>query len=350
MTYRFHPKKSLIMILFLVVLSISGCATQAPITTEQPQEVTEETRSPQIDDTTAVPTPTTAMSIVHFAAGPEADSFQVNQIQSALEELIIDSEQLLVVDTGISPEEVTDDVVVVIGVGHDLDLVNLAASAPQTHFVTVDHPGAEPTTNLSVIGDPLVDRQHQSFLAGYLAALVSSDYKVAALIPSDSDQSNVILDAFLIGVRFYCGICKPLYPPYENFPQHEMLPVENAADGFRPVIDTLVMRGVEVLYLPGELHSPQILTYLADTGIKVVSDQSPDVTRNNWVGTVEVDPGPALVALWPDLTAGAEGVRKSSSLTLLDVETGLLSAGRRRVFDQMLADLQAGLVLPQSVP
>lgn len=350
MTNRVFLKKIGVFLLLLAALSFSGCATQTEITPAQTEVVLEETLTPQADDTAVLPTPTQAADVVLFAADPKADPFMASQTRAALEGLIVDGEQMLVVATSITPEEVTEYVKVVVGVGPELDLASLAAAAPQTHFVAVDHPEVMPSANLSVIGDPLVDQQHQSFLAGYLAALVSSDYKVAALIPSDSQQSNLMLDAFLIGSRFFCGICKPLYPPYNSFPEWETLPVESAADGFQPVVDGLVAYGVEVLYLQGELHSTQILTYLGDAGIKVVSDRSPDVGRNNWVGTVTADPGPALTSLWPDLMAGAEGTRKPSSLVLIDTEAGLVSDGRMRVFDQMLADLQAGLVLPQSVP
>jgi len=350
MVFQISLKKTVSVLLLMVVLGIVGCTTQTPITTEQPEEVLEETLTPTAVDTAAVPTATQSISDVLFAAGPDADPFQAAQIQTALDALILDGEQRLVVESGISPDQVTDNVEVVVGVGPGLDLANLAAAAPQTQFVSVGQPGVVPSTNLSVIGDPLIDQQHQSFLAGYLAALTSSDYKVAALIPSDSEQTDIMLDSFLIGTRFFCGICKPLYPPYNTFPMWETLPVEDATDGFQPVVDALVNNGVEVLYLQGELQSPQILTYLADAGVKVVSDQNPDVTRNNWIGTVAADPGAALAALWPDLMAGAGGTRKASSLTLIDTEAGLLSDGRRRLFDQMLVNLQAGLVLPQSVP
>ena len=350
MTYRFKLKKSWIVLLVLVVLSICGCATQTPVTTDQPEEVLEETPTTQIEDKTAVPTSTQAIPVILLIIDPEADPFLVEQTQSALEMLIADGEQTLVRDTGIPPEQDMNNVEIVVGVGPELGLASLAASAPQTYFVSIGDPVVEPSPNMSVIGDPLIDQRYQSFLAGYLAALVSSDYKVAGLVPSEGDLSSIMLDAFRIGTRFYCGICKPLYPPYNSFPQSESLPVENSSDGFQPVVDALAANSVEVLYLQGELQSQQILTYLADAGIMVVSDQSPDVIRNNWVGTVVVDPGPALVTLWPDLIEGAEGVRKASSIALIDTETGLLTEGRRHVFDQMLADLQAGLVLPQSVP
>jgi hypothetical protein len=155
-----------------------------------------------------------------------------------------------------------------------------------------------------------------------------------------------MIDAFVVGAEFFCGVCNPLYPPYENYPQWERLSPENAAEGFQPAVDALIIKGVEVLYIQNELATPEMLTYLADKAVKIVGDGAPDAVRNNWLGTVTTDPGPALIELWPDLLAGTGGAQLPSVMTLTDKDAGLVSEGRLRMFDEMANALETGMVAP----
>ena len=129
-----------------------------------------------------------------------------------------------------------------------------------------------------------------------------------------------------------------------------MLSVENLTSGFEPVIDSLVNYGVEVFFIPDVLVSSELLSYVASFGLKVVSDGEPDMARNNWVGTVTVNKGEALIELWPQIISKSEGVKVPGGILLTDTDAGLVSEGRSRLFDEMAADLQAGLVSPVSVP
>lgn len=333
------------------MLGMAACSpeTADPVTpsTEETEVVTQSVEEP---DPAPSPTPSPEPPVVLFVVGENADDWMVDRLQAILGELTAESSLGLVVQEGLTGGSLPQNARVVVGVNFDGDPAGLAASNPGTSFVFVDQVEAVPGTNLSVIGDPAIDQQRQSFMAGYLAALVSSDYKVAGLIPSDHSLSAVMTDAFVVGVEFFCGVCNPLYPPFQNFPQWELLPVESAADGFQPAVDTLVINGVEVLYVQGSLASPELLTYLVDRNIKVVSDEVPDTLRNNWVGTVTTDPGPALIEIWPDLLAGSGGVQVPSAIALTDTNAGLISEGRLRLFEEMADELEAGLVSPETTP
>ena len=338
-----------IFFLFLVILLVACTpgALQATMTPEAPVEV-----SPQPVETEPAETQivSSEQSVILLAADSEADSAVVSQIQAVLENLVSTSEHSLIIEENFSQILITPDVLVVVVVGSVQDLPEIAAANAQVMFVMVGYSQGQPAENVFVIGDSLLDQQHQAFMAGYLSALASGDYKVAALIPSDADQSDMMLDAFLTGVRFHCGICRPLFPPYNTFPQWEMLASENAVQGFQTSIDTLVNNGVEVLYVPQLLHSPELFAYLSELGVKVVSDASPESPWNNWVGTVTTNPAAVLVSLWPEVIDGTDGVQVPSSIAVIDTGSGLLTEGRRYLFDEMAENLRMNLVLPESVP
>ena len=345
-----HLKLSHWIFWAILILSVASCAPNTDVPTESPAETQ---GAADVTDTVSPTLTATAVElepIVVLVASPEADPTGVAQTESALLSLTQDSELMVEIRENLSPGMLTTNVKIVVGVGPGLDLNNLAADAPQTAFVAIDAPDAVPANNVSVIGDPVVDQQRQAFMAGYLAALVSEDYKIAAIVPSGTDSTNQIVDAFVIGARFFCGICQPKYPPYNTFPQWETMSADNAVNGFRSTVDPLIANGVEILYLHGSMASPELLTYLAESSVKVVGVQSPATERNNWVGTIARDPGPALVELWPQLLNGTGGTQIPVSVTLMDTVAGLISEGRYRLFEEMTADLEAGLVSPSAAP
>ncbi len=98
-----------------------------------------------------------------------------------------------------------------------------------------------------------------------------------------------------------------------------------------------------------EVSEELLLDPALGLGMKVISDGDPDLARNNWVGTVTVDQGTALAGLWPSLISNAEGVQIPGAIILTNTDAGLVSEGRRRLFDEMAADLQAGLVSPINI-
>jgi hypothetical protein len=74
------------------------------------------------------------------------------------------------------------------------------------------------------------------------------------------------------------------------------------------------------------------------------------MARNNWVGTVRPDRGAALLDVWDEILSESSGVKIPASITLVDTEAGWVSEGRLRLFENMSADLDAGMVSTEYVP
>jgi len=336
------------LISIFLLVSLTSCATGALTSTEQTVEtdtaVSESTPTATVQAHTSTPAVPTALLISAEGANPNT----VTQTQTTLESLAGTYGLTLEVYADISPEVVAPNVAFVVGVGSGLDFGGLASSFPETKFIIIGSPNAVTGENLSVIGDPTIEAQHQAFMAGYLAAVISSDYKVGGLFSADASAEDI--DAFVIGAEFFCGLCKPQYPPYNDFPQTETVSPDSGINAFQSVVDTLVSSGIEVLYLQGALVSPESLTYLSDRGVKVISDSPPDMPRDNWVGTVSPDPASALPIVWEEVLAGSSGVQVPAPIALYDTDAGLVSEGRLRLFNDMAADLEAGLIATNIVP
>lgn len=335
------------VIAFLFLFGLSACRPGNGDITPTPSEAGSEgqTETPLVTES---PTPTTAIPAVIFTWSPEADPDLVAMTQTVVETLAAGSGLQVLVYDNLTPELIHSGVRIVVGVR--VDLTGLAAGNPAVQFVAVDSPTVVPGANLSVIGDPVLDKQRQAFMGGYLAALVSEDYKVAGLLASDQATTTEEVNAFVIGARFFCGLCNPKYPPYNRFPQWETLPKGSTAGAYQTVADGFINLGVEVVYIGDGVSSTELTGYFAGVGLKVVSANGPDQPHEKWVGTVILDPAPSLAGLWTDLVAGKGGQALPMSVALVDTEAGLVSEGRMRLFDEMLVELEAGKALPEFTP
>ncbi len=330
----------------LLIVALSACAPDS-MTPAQPSEAMLTTEAPAVTDT-QTPTSTPSVPTVLLVYSAEADSLALSQTQTALTTLSEQNGLTLVTSDAFTPELMTPNVEIVVGVGGGVGLNDLSSSFPDVRFVTINAPEAIPADNLFVIGDPAVRQEREAFMAGYLAAVISSDYKVGGLFSSEANAD--VLNAYVIGAEYFCGTCRPSYPPYNNFPTWDFLSPGTSESGFQPVVDNLVNYGVEILYLQGELIAPALLSYLSDVGVLVVSDSPPDMARSNWVGTVQPDFGAGLENIWDDVLGESSGMRMPASITLTDMEAGWVSEGRMRLFENMSAELDAGLVSTEYVP
>jgi hypothetical protein len=334
----------------VLLIGLAACSPDAPAVDVPPTEPVIEATLPSVTEVPATPPTPDVPPTVLLVTGAEVEPFLIAQTQSLLADLADEASMRLVSLEGLSPEMLTPEVQVVVGVGQNLDLNTIAANAPNVSFLAIGDPAAVVADNLSVIGDLLNDARQQAFMAGYLSALISSDNKIAALIPEGNPSRDLLAESYVVGARFFCGLCQPIFPPYNAFPQWEALPSSLRDNEFRPTVNKYSNIGVDVVYVHGDLISPELLAYLDELDIKVVSDRAPDIQRSNWVGTITADPTPALEALWPDLFMAAPGKRMSSAIVLTDRETGLVSEGRYRLFETMVAEIQAGLVSVEITP
>lgn len=355
MFIRMHEFNNYLLLLGLVLILALAACTPGVAESEDPtpevETATPVIEVPQIEATQADPvSPPTALFVSLESRDAGFNPAIISQLENRLETLSAESGLELVVLDTISPEAITTEVQVVIGVGANHDLNGLAAGFPGVQFLAIGDPGASIADNLSVIGDPSNEIRQKAFIAGYATALISVDFKIAGLIPADVPDPELVGQSFVIGGRHYCGICQPLFPPYNAFPQWETMTAEPGQDGFRPAINRLENIGVDVVYVHGDLAAADLLDYLEELGINVVSNRHPDRIRNNWVGTVSIDLLPALEVVWSDLVAGNPGVQISGMIRVLDTENGLLSAGRLRFLEEVAEELQAGMISFENVP
>ncbi len=188
-------------------------------------------------------------------------------------------------------------------------------------------------------------------MAGYIAAILTFDWRVGILTQGDTDGEKLVQDAFTNGVLFFCGLCRPAHPPYLAYPQAFAIASPDDETSWRAAADNLLQQSVTTAYISPASSSPALLTYLYQAKVNLIGSLAPtDDLRSQWIATILPDPASALEQLWPDLINGKGEAQLPMPIVLADTSSGLLDAARLRLVDATLDDLVNGRIQPNLVP
>jgi hypothetical protein len=327
---------TILFVLFLLV----GCSQLTPPT---PTSSVTPAASP-LPLATATPTPIPGVLMLVGQVKDETTKAVVkSQAESA--GLTLDERSDLL------PEDLKPEVKIVVLLEAPANLNDLLAAAPQTQFVLLTTADAEAAANLSVIR---MRAEDQAFVAGYVATVITDNWRSGGLIASEATS---IQDAFANGGRYFCGDCAPGWPLKVYYPV--VGSADAPADGAAWVATAQTLFDtdkVDVFYLSSEASQPDVINFLAGRNqldhalIVVGAVPPPDALRAQWAATVQLDPQEALKEVLPQVLAGKSAGKVNVPVTLTNVNTQLLSEGRLKQAQLMMADLASGMLVPQSVP
>jgi hypothetical protein len=328
-----RPKNYLLILALALLLSACGTKTTPSI---EPTAMATSTPEPS-------PTPAKPMAILIIPADmPDSDS---KLYQKTVYDLAQQSGLHFQVRNTLTPAELDPNVKVVVALPPDPGIAALAASAPQTQFLAVNIPGVTAGGNISTIGGAGDSPDIPAFLAGYISAMLATDYRTGMVGEKDSTRSGVAAQAFANGRQYYCGLCNPVAPPWYPYPIVVNMPSDVAQGEANAYADALHDRMVQVAYIYPEVQLPSQVTYLSSLGISMIGENPPpEDARSNWVATIQPKWIAAVQNAWSDIVSGSSGKSYPSPLTLTDINPDLLSEGKQRLAQQMMDDLLAGRV------
>jgi hypothetical protein len=329
-------------IIFFVVLvvALSACGGGA-------RRVEGVTSTPVPTDTPIVPptltaTPTIPLSILIIPA--DLDTETSNLYQKTVYDLAQASGYRFQVRNELKPTDLEPGLKVVIAFPPDPGIAALAAAAPNVQFLAINIPEVTAGGNISVLGNSS-QTDIAAFLAGYTAAMITEDYRIGMLMPKDNAEALRSFNAYASGMEFYCGICRPFYYLPWTYPQYLEIPADEDKSHYGAFADILILQyKVETIYLHPDIATPDLETYIGTTGTSMIGTVSPEQRPAGWVMTIQPDILKAIQNAWPDLLAGKGGETVQSPLGLGDIDSTLLSPGKQRLVEQVLGDLQSGLI------
>ena len=240
---------------------------------------------------------------------------------------------------------------VVIALAPDPGLAILAAAAPEVQFLAIDIPGITAGGNITTIGgvDQPIDKQ--AFLAGYLAPMFASEWRVGILSQKDTPGGESARTAFTNGYHFFCGYCRnaifssprPDYPVVVRIPTDALL---NEYIYFAAALrDYNTNFYAEVVYLYPEVATEDVASYLAEEGVLMIGQELPsEDLRSSWIVSIQPDVIPAIRNAFPELLAGRGGVSIPTPLFLTDINESLLTEGKLALVQETLDGLLNGTI------
>jgi len=324
----------------VLIILLAGCALPGSKTpTSVPSALTSPTEPADI----LTPTPDSPLVILVIPAdmpGEQSDFYQ-----ATINDLAKASGMRFQVRNNLSSGEIALEtgLKIVVAFPPDPGLAELAITAPQVQFLGVTIPGLVPASNLSSVGGEGTPVDKQAFLAGYIATLLSPDYRVGIIFPKDSPEGNLAYSAFLNGMTFYCGLCNPQFPPWYDYPVHSEIPSDIPEGQYPSYADTLKDYSVDFAYVFPSVATSDLLDTMAGYGLNIIGQtRSSESLASNWVVSIQPELLPAIQGIWPDLVAGKGGQSLSLPLFLVDVNPDLLSEGKLNDVQQILDRLQRG--------
>jgi basic membrane lipoprotein Med (substrate-binding protein (PBP1-ABC) superfamily) len=297
---------------------------------------------------TDVPTPTNTPQppLVVLWASTGADPQIVSASQALLGQLASQAGlRFQTLDSPIS-QDLARQAKIVVAVSPGPELEALTTAAPDTQFLAISgDAGLKPGKNLTLSGGQDARLDQLGFLAGYLAAVVTQDWRVGVISQADSGPETAAQAAFINGAVFFCGLCRPAYPPFVQYPVYAQLAAGAGQDEEQSAVDALISQGIETVYVTPGATSETLLGYLADKGIRIIGSAPPSQTiQDDWVATVTTDWAAAIKDAWPDLLNGVSGQELSAPIVVEDANPALFSPGRQQLVEETLVELLAGRI------
>jgi hypothetical protein len=345
---RRYPFPSIVL-LILSSLILYACSSQvAEPTATIPPSATSELSTPTIHPPTREtlpPTPILTQSLVVFVAPPEADSAASEEIATTLSELAAAEGLDFEIRPSFSKDDLSAEIKIIAALSPETGLADLAGSAPAIQFLGVLIPGLEPAANITVIEDQGIRESDIGFLAGFLAAVVSPEWRVGTISTSDSPGGLDHRRGFLNGAVFFCGLCQQILPPFLDYPLFSEAPAGSTPSEWRAAADILIASAVDTVYVAPGAGDNTLYEYLANAEINLIGiGPPPPGLEENWIGTISGDFQSAVRAAWPGLLTEQAGTTHIVRVTITNINPDLFSPGRQHLVEKMITELSAGFI------
>jgi hypothetical protein len=325
---------------FLILISLLLAACTPPpavalLATDTPEAVVD-TQTPQPLDTA---TPEPELDRIVFVS---------NQVQPQIENLLQDlAEQngmVLEVLSEIQPQDIQSTWKVVVMLPAPENINEWTSAAAGTQFVVSSDADLPSAPNLSVIHSR---PEHLAFAAGYIGAVITPDWRIAGLLPADTALADDLMDAFQNGGYYYCGLCRTMFAPFVRWPLVSSLPVNSDDTAWQASVTEIEPSVVYGIYVDPRVGSTQLLSWLSEKNIVMLGGETPPAdVLPRWAVTIRPEFQTSLSEIIPSVLTGSGGQLVNAGLELVDINPRLLSPGRQRLIETMLADLNAGYIYP----
>lgn len=334
-----------IFLISALLLAASGCKAPAgqiqstdPATIEPPDP---QLLTPTILADTATPEPNMVVLLAPVGADPQA----LEDSQTVLSELALEQGFGFETRTELAQLELEPEVRIMAILPPDPGAANLAAANPQVQFLGIGLQDVQPSSNLSLIDEQGIRSDQQGFLGGYLAAVVTDDWRIGVIAPAESVEGKAARSGFINGAIFFCGLCRPAFPPFVQYPIYVDIPSAAGEVELTAAADSMAANAVKSVFLAPSSNASFLGDALAKDGINLIGGMNPPAgLESQWIASILTDQASAIRQVWPALVSGEGGLQVDAPIVLKNVNPALLSSGRQRLVEKILSELIAGFI------
>jgi len=325
------------------MLLLAGCAPSRPA---EPTAVIEGV--PAVTATIDVPpTPTTAPGKVVFIEPQGNVNQQYFEVKPQIEQLARDSGYAFEPLGSLQPADIQPEWKVIVLFETSEQLPEMLVAHPDKQFLVFSSVALGAGANLSIIQ---LRPEMQAFTAGLVSVLVAPDWRAGGMFTPDEPLGSVMADAFQTGGKYFCGICNSFFAPITLFPITARVASSSDTAAWQAGLEQFRQSIVYFVYVSNESSSPELLSDLASRQYLLAGGKTPpDDIRGAWAATIQYDLSQAVTDIWPAIAAGQGGSLVNAPIVLRDVNQALLTAGKMRLVENAIAELEAGLVYPNYV-
>jgi len=334
---RFANTHSKIIVLLGILILLAACNGPGVNGQASPTPTLKRSINPTV-------TPTPAPDLVYLILGAEPAEMMAARIEESITTLSAAAGNEFVVLAGLSDSNLEQNVKVVFYLLPDQGLNDLVVRYPAVQFVAIGIHGLSEADNLTRLGPEGLGADQIGFIAGVIAAAVTPDWRVGAISVQSSGEEHASNLAFQNGAKFYCGLCRPAYPPFHSYPVgNEATSSETSAA--RDAIAGLITLDVNTIFLSPELSAAASAEMLEGTGVSYVGGESPgENLGENLIATVRAAPELAITEIWDHVRMGVSGGTVSMPIIIEDINPERLTPGREAWVQEILQDLIDGYI------
>jgi hypothetical protein len=337
------PSVCKVIVMLIITLLLTACTNGAPA---------DQTREPSGIITPVIPTDTLALTKTPTADSedvilivpPESESEVAIRIEEALKTLAQQANLSWKKVASIQEEGIHASLRVVIALGPDPGLAQLAKQMPQVQFLGVGIEDLEISDNVSRITAEGMRQDIQGFLAGYMAAMIAPDWRAGVISHTGNGEGRAAGEGFMQGARYFCGQCRPSFPPFTKYPI--ALNLASPESPWEAGVREMLQKSVKVVYIYPEIDTQTLRDSLAIEGVAMIGGNGhPEgIIQEYWVASVRPDPSGVLMEIWESLIRGEGGISKPMPLVLEDVNRAWLSEGKERLVMAVVQEIFDGFL------
>ena len=288
------------------------------------------------------PVPVAGKSHILVYNSPETSANNADSIQTTINELAGQSNLEEIKISQIDPADLTPETRLVVLFAEPYNLKDLLDAAPRMRFLALIQTSLENAPNLVTLQTANLRPDQIDFLAGFIAASSTPDWRIGVISLQDSTSEL----AFTNGAVFFCGLCRPPFPPFVQYPLTAT--ISGGAGNWQAAIDSMFTEGAEVrtIYVAPGAESEALFNFLAEKGINIISTQPPPQgLGDHWlVSLIQADVATSLKTMWASLISPDPATPIFPSSIFQNVNAANFSTGRQRLAQNLLDDLENGVV------